>query len=830
MKTYGKLSFALRVGTAFSALVCGAVLTADAAPSPVDAKPADPKAMVKVEVFPPDINLNTRRDRQRFVVLATRADGVTLDVTKEASATLADGKLARLDQQTVYPTADGSTTLNVAYGQFKSQVPVVVKDAAADRPISFHLDVMPVFMRSGCNTGSCHGAARGKDGFMLSLFGYDPKGDHMRITHENGNRRINLAVPEESLLLEKNDGAVPHTGGKRFDRTSEYYLTLLEWLKNGAPLDATEVPKVVKLELFPPAVVLEGSGATQQMIARAVYADGSDRDVTHLAVFLSNNDNSAPINEAGLVTASNRGEAFVMARYDTHTIGSQALVLPKDLKYSKPESKPVNYIDELVDAKLNKLRIIPSELCSDEIFLRRVTLDVAGVLPTEEEYQSFINDKDANKRAKLIDKLLERKEFSEIWAMKWAEILMVRTQQNQVSTKAALAYSDWLTKQIADNVPLDKMVQDLLASSGSAFSTPAVNFYQVERDLLKTAENTAQVFFGIRTQCAQCHNHPFDRWTMDDYYSFAAFFAQVGRKQTEDYRDIVVYNRAGGETSNPVTKQRAAPKFLGGVAPEIKPGEDRRAILAKWLTSGDNPYFATNIANRVWDHFFGMGIIEPVDDVRISNPATNPQLLEAMGKKLVEYKYDLRGLVRDVCNSSTYQRAGTRNESNATDDKNFSHSNVRRVRAESLLDIITQVTETKDKFQRLPLGARAVQIADGNTSSYFLDTFGRSPRLTVCAADVKTDPSLSQSLHLLNGPTVEGKIAQGGLINRWLKESLTPQQIIEKIYIRALTRKPTAEETAKLVALMPAEKPEQAKVLNDIFWAVLNSREFVFNH
>ncbi len=836
MKNYGKKSLAVRIGAGLGFLTIGSLAvgfaaTAQAAPSPVgEAKPVDAKAIVKVEFFPPDVNLNTRVDRQRYVVLATRADGVTLDVTKDAQVTAADAKLARIEQHTVYPTADGATKLNVSYGAFKSEIPLVVKDATVDRPVSFHLDVMPVFMRSGCNTGSCHGAARGKDGFMLSLFGYDPKGDHMRITHELGNRRINLAMPEESLLMEKNDGSVPHTGGKRFDRSSEYYKTLLDWLKNGAPLDATEVPKVVRLELYPPVAVLEGAGATQQMVARAVYADGTDRDVTNLAVFLTNNDNSAPINEAGLVTASNRGEAFVMARYDTHTIGSQLLVLPKDLKYTAPESKPVNYIDELVDTKLKKLRIIPSELCSDEVFLRRVTLDITGLLPTEEEFATFMNDKDVQKRAKLVDRLLERKEFAEIWAMKWAEILMVRTKQNQVSTKAALAYADWLTAQISNNVPLDEMVQDLLSSSGSAFNTPAVNYYQVENDLLKTAENTAQVFFGIRTQCAQCHNHPFDRWTMDDYYSFAAFFAQVGRKQTEDYRDIVIYNRAGGETSNPVTKQRMAPKFLGGAVPEIKPGEDRRAILAKWLTAGDNPFFGLNIANRVWDHFFGMGIIEPVDDIRISNPATNPELLKAMGTKLVEYKYDFRKLVRDICNSNAYQRAGTHNESNATDEKNFSHSTVRRVRAESLLDIITQVTETKDKFQRLPVGGRAVQIADGNTSSYFLDTFGRSPRLTVCAADVKADPSLSQSLHLLNGPTVEGKIAQGGLIQRWIKEGLTSQQIIEKIYVRALTRKPTSEETAKLVALVPAEKPEQAKVYNDIFWAVLNSREFVFNH
>ncbi|MCE9606206.1 MAG: DUF1549 and DUF1553 domain-containing protein [Planctomycetia bacterium] len=817
------------IASSILAIVAGfaSPLTTIAAPAAA-ANGSDAKAIVKIEVFPPDVNLSTKRDSQRYLVMVTRADGVTQDVTNEAKVSIADKTFARVDQQTLYPVADGTTTLDVTYGTQKLQVPVVVKDAAADRPVSFHLDVMPVFMRSGCNTGSCHGAARGKDGFMLSLFGYDPKGDHMRITHELGNRRINLGMPAESLLLEKNDGSVPHTGGKRFDRTSAYYQVILEWLNNGAPLDEGEVVKVVRVDLYPKIAVLEGSGTTQQMIARAVYADGTDRDITNLAVFLTNNDNSAPINENGLVTAANRGEAFVMARFDTHTVGSQLLVLPKDVKYTEPAAKPANYIDDLVGAKLKKLRIIPSELCTDEVFLRRVTLDITGLLPTEEEFAAFSNDKDPSKRTKLVDRLLERKEFAEIWAMKWAEVLKVRTNQNVVSTKAAVAYADWLTAQISDNVPLDKMVRDLLSTSGSAFKSPAVNYYQVEQDLLKTAENTAQVFFGIRTQCAQCHNHPFDRWTMDDYYSFAAFFAQVGRKPTEDYRDIVIYNRAGGETSNPVTKKQMTPKFLGGVVPEIKPGEDRRVVLANWLTSTDNKFFAPNVANRIWDHFFGLGIVDPVDDIRVSNPATNPELLQALGDKLVEYKYDFKRLVRDICLSNTYQRSGTVNESNAGDGKNFSHSTVRRVRAESLLDIITQATETKEKFQRLPLGARAVQIADGSTSNYFLDTFGRSNRLTVCADDVKTDPSLSQSLHLLNGPTIESKISNGGSIDRWLKAGKTPSEIIDTIFIRCLTRKPTAEEKAKLLAIMPEKNPQ--KELTDVYWAVLNSREFVFNH
>lgn len=839
MKRYGKI---IGVTTILSAVTCIAMFAAniDTAPAavgaaPVPAAPApsgDAKSIVKMEVFPPDVNLNTKRDRQRYLVLVTRGDGVTLDVTKEAQVSAANPAMVRIAEQTIYPVADGQTTLNVAFNGQTAQVPVNVKDVAADRPISFQLDVMHVFMRAGCNTGSCHGAARGKDGFMLSLFGYDPAGDHKRITREAGARRINLAMPEESLLLEKNDGSVPHTGGKRFERGSEQYLTLLEWLRNGAEYDAAEVPKVVKLELFPPAAVLEGTGATQQLIARAVYVDGTDRDVTNLAVFITNNDNSAPVNEHGLATAANRGEAFLMARYDTHTVGSQFLVLPKDLQYSPPESKPVNYVDQLVDQKLQKLRIAPSGLCDDATFLRRVTLDITGLLPTEEEFNTFMADKDPAKRAKTIDRLLDRKEFAEIWAMKWAEILMVRSNNQQVSQKAALLYADWLTAQISNNVPLDEMVQSLLGSSGTAFKSPAVNYYQVEQDLLKTAENTAQVFFGIRTQCAQCHNHPFDRWTMNDYYSFAAFFAQVGRKQSEDYREAVIYNRGGGETSHPVTKQRMAPKFLGGIEPELKPGDDRRVVLAKWLTSTDNPFFALNISNRVWDHFFGIGIIEPVDDVRVSNPAVNPELLKAMSDKLVEYKYDFRKLVRDICNSNTYQRSGERNPSNESDETNFSHSRVRRIRAESLLDVISQVTSTKDKFQRLPLGGRAVQIADGGTSNYFLDTFGRSNRLTVCAADVKTDPSLSQSLHLLNGPTIEGKIAQGGLINTMLRDKKTPEEIITTIFVRALTRKPTADEMTKLTALITDRNnaAEMQKTLHDVFWAVLNSREFVFNH
>ncbi len=784
------------------------------------------QAITTLNVYPPDINLNTKADLQRFVVVATRDDGVTLDVTAQAAVKLVDANLCKLDKSTLTPLADGQTTLEVEYQGLKTAATLAVKDAAADRPVSFQLDVMPVFMRAGCNTGSCHGAARGKDGFRLSLFGFDPQGDYYRLTREIGIRRINLASPKDSLLVEKCIGAVPHTGGKRFDAGSEYHATLMRWLEAGAVNDAAPTPAVVGVDLYPPAAVLDGEGATQQFIARARYADGTDRDITSLATFMTSNDNSAPMTPSGLVTAAARGEAFVMARFETHTVGNQVLVLPKGLMYSPP-AVTGNYVDELVGAKLNKIRITPSGLCTDEQFLRRVTIDITGLLPTEDEYHAFMADADPNKRAKLVDRLLERKEFSEIWAMKWAEHLMIKTT-NQVSTKSAYLYANWLIDKIASNVPLDVMVQELLSATGGTFKSPATNYYQIERATLKTAENVAQVFMGIRTQCAQCHNHPFDRWTMDDYYSFAAFFSQIGRKQGEDYREIIVFNSGGGEVAHPVGGRQMKPKFLGGAAPDTA-GKDRREILAKWLTSTDNPYFATSIANRVWAHFFGKGIVEPVDDIRVSNPASNPELFKKLGERLVEYKYDFKALVRDICNSHAYQRTTERNESNSTDERNFAHGNVRRIGAEMLLDCISQVTSASDKFGGLPQGSRAVQIANGATSNYFLTTFGRAPRDTVCACEAKTEPTLSQALHLLNGSSVQGKIQSGGLIAQWLKDGQTPQQVIERIYVRSLSRNPLPEEMDRLMVVVGQAANPQAG-LEDAFWAVLNSREFIFNH
>jgi hypothetical protein len=789
---------------------------------------ADDPTPASIIVAPADIHLSAIRDRQSLVVQAVLPNGLTLDVTDQAQIKIENEALIRREGNTFHPVADGSTMVTITHAGHTVDVPVTVANAAVDPPISFRLDVMPVFMKTSCNNGSCHGAARGKDGFRLSLFGFDPEGDHYRLTREIPGRRINLALPAESLLMEKGAGIVPHTGGKRYEVGSEHYNTVLRWLAAGAPNDPGPVPAVVSVELYPKEAVLDGEGATQRLTVRAKYADGTDRDVTNLAYFSSNNENSAEIAQSGLVTAHARGEAFIMARFDTHTVGSQFIVLPKGLQYEDPRTPEFNYVDTLVHSKLRKLRIIPSEVCTDEEFLRRVCVDITGTMPTIDDYEKFIADTTPDKRERLVDQLLQRKEFVDIWVMKWAELLQVRTIANRVEKKPMLAYFNWLRDKIANNTPTDKMVQELLGARGGSFANPAVNYYQTETETLKTAENVAQVFMGMRIQCAQCHNHPFDRWTMDDYYGFAAFFSQIGRKQGEDPRETIIFNSARGEVNHLVGGRVMKPKFLGGIEPDLT-GKDRRQVMAEWLASPENPYFAKNLANIVWAHFFGRGIIQEVDDVRISNPPVNGELLDELGRKFTEYNYDFRKLVRDICTSRTYQLSTTTNESNASDHKNFAHAELRRIRAEVLLDCISSVTSTQDKFPGLPVGARAVQIADGNTATYFLTTFGRAKRESVCSCEVKMEPNLSQALHLINGDTSNAKIAQGKLVPTRLKEGKTPADIITEMFMRCFTRRPSEKELASLTAIV-AEQQNPQEALEDIFWSLLNSREFLFNH
>ena len=788
----------------------------------------------RLEILPEKFSLETKRDSHRVIVFATFQDATTKDVTGFCDLKITDAKIATLNGLTLKPAADiGATELTATLGGQTVKAQIEVKGGQQDRAVSFRLDCMPVFMRGGCNQGGCHGAARGKDGFRTSLFGMDPAGDFIRITREMPGRRLNLAIPEESALIEKAVGAVPHSGNQCFEPDSSYNKTLIEWIANGAPDDKADVAKCTGIEVYPKQIVIEGKNATQQITVRATYSDGSDRDVTNLALFMSNNDPTAAISKDGLVTSGDRGAAFMLARFDVYSTVSQVLVIPDKLQYTRPVLAEANYIDTHVNEKLHKLRIIPSDVCTDQEFIRRLYIDVAGIYPSADETRKFLADTSPTKRDALVDALLERKEFTEMWVMKFAELLQIRSAiNNNVPPfyKNALLYYNWLSDRIGRNVPLNEIVIELLASTGGTVSNPPVNFYQTELDQLKLTENVAQVFMGMRIQCAQCHNHPFDRWTMSDYYGFKAFFSQIGRKQTDDPQEVIIYNSKGGESRHFLTQAVMKPKFLGGEEPEIKPGEDRRKVLAEWLASPRNPYFASNISNIIWSHFTGVGVVEPVDDVRVSNPPSNPELIDSMAQKLTDYKYDFRKLVRDICVSKTYQRSTKVNETNAGDKRNFSHAQVRRVRAEVLLDAISQITDTPNKFQGLPLGARAVQIADGATSTYFLTTFGRAKRESVCSCEVKMEPTLSQALHLMNGDAVNDRIKQGRVVAKMIQEKKSDREITEDLFLRVFGRMPVEKEwTAVQQAVANAPDARQA-AFEDLFWALLNSKEFFFNH
>jgi hypothetical protein len=704
-------------------------------------------------------------------------------------------------------------------------------------PVSFRLDVMPVLFRAGCNSGGCHGAAAGKDGFHLSLFGYDPAGDYYRLTQQLVGRRLDMAVPEQSLLLLKAIGAVPHGGGQRFKPGTEYYDTLLHWIQAGAPDDSSSVPTVTGISLAPDKVVFAGANKARPLQVMATYSDGSTRVVNRLALYLTNNKNTADIDTQGVVTAGKRGDTFVFARFAKYTIGAEITVLAPG-KFNWPHTPAANYIDELVYAKLRNLRIVPSALASDEEFLRRVYFDLIGLPPTPAEYQRFMADGAPDKRARLVDELLARDEFADLWAARWAETLKVRSDNNSAygtDRKAASAYYDWIRGEIKRNAPLDQFARAQVAGTGSNLRNPAVNLYtmlpQGQYDAKAVAQDVAQVFTGIRVQCAQCHNHPFDRWTQDDYYGFVSFFTGVKRKVASEAREFYIYDDPAAPPAKHLLDGHPVPAhFLGGAAPDVD-GKDPRAALAEWLTSKDNALFRQNLANRIWAQFFGRGIVEPVDDVRISNPPSNRELLEALGRRLADYGFDGKRLIRDICTSRTYQLSAVPNSTNGDDADQFSHQHLRRLRADVLLDSIAQATAAPTAFNGTPGGLRTVQLFEGGrqANNYFLKTFGLCPRDSVNASETRLEPTLAQALHQLNGDTIEGKLGRSPVVAGDLKAGRKPEEILDDLFIRTLGRRPSEAERHKLLALVEANPKERAGY-DDIFWALLNSTEFEFNH
>lgn len=811
----------MRSPIATLALLVAAVPAFAAAPAP----PAPPPG-VKVAVYPPDVNLETARDRQSFVVQATEPNGLTRDVTAQAQIGFANPTLVKLSGHTLAPAADGQTEMTVTVAGQTVRVPVKVTGAAVDRPVSFKLDVMPVFLRAGCNSGGCHGAARGKDGFRLSLFGFDPDGDHTRLCREMNGRRINLALPAESLLLEKACGKVPHTGGKKIAEGDEYHATIMRWLEADAPLDPPTVATPVSMEVYPPSAVLDGKGEKQRLVVRAKYSDGTDRDVTSLALFLTNNENAAKIaaDGDGTVTAGERGEAFVMARFHTFTVGVPFITLPKGLQFQWPAAAEHNYVDQLVNAKLKKLRIEPSGPCTDEVFVRRVYLDVIGTLPTPEEYARFMVSTLPNKRELLVDELLDRKEFAEVWVLKWAELLQIRTDVNlNVSRKAMLLYYEWLQDKISRNVPTDVWVRELLSANGGTFKNAATNYYQLERDVLKVTENVAQVFMGMRIQCAQCHNHPFTGWKQTEYWGMAQFFYKVqvtglntNRGQTPTAQETARPRR--GKNALPDSAKAVPAKFLQGPAPALSPGQPYRPVLAAWLTSPTNPFFAKAMVNRTWAGLFGRGLVDPVDDMAGAHDPSHPELLDALAADFAASGYDLKHLVRAVCNSHAYQRSSRPTGGNeAAAPELFARMPVRVLAPEQLFDSLARVTGF-DKLQakaRGPKGAGQPGVVRDRFAEFFL-----------AGADgpnaVAYEAGIPQALRLMNSRIVNNPLA--------VRQAVGPARgpaAVERLYLSTLSRRPTADE-AKRVNDYLAANGNGVEAYSDVLWALLNSSEFAF--
>ena len=713
---------------------------------------------------------------------------------------------------------------------------------AAD--LSFRRDVMPVFFRAGCNSGTCHGSARGQDGFRLSLFGYDPTGDYFRITQEIIGRRLNLAAPEQSLLLEKATGSVPHTGGRLFGKDSSYYRTLLQWIESGAPDDAVDVPETVGLELSSDRFVFDQQGGRDEVRVVAIASDGSRRDVTSLARFHSNNASVATIDSDGHLASTGPGDTNVFARFSRFATGAEVIVLPSEEGFRWPDPPANNYIDEIVFDRLNKLRIAPSDLCDDETFLRRATLDLAGRPPTINEYHTFMADESSDKRRQKIGSLLKDDAFADVWTSLWAEQLrIIGGNYAPVGThiKAADAFYEWIRTQLRNDRPLNEFVSDMVSASGSNLINGPANLYTmlVHGSRFKPgpfAADFSQVFLGVQIQCAECHNHPFDRWTIGDYYSFVSFFSGVKRKPGVEPRERrIYYDTAALPARNPVGRQLMPARTLGSVEPVEHDGDPRRA-LAAWLTSPENELFSRNLANRVWAQLLGRGVIEPVDDVRVTNPPTNGPLLEALAKRLVDSGFSLRSLTRDICNSRVYQLSSQPNDSNRLDTRQFSHARLRRLRADVLMDSVVAVTGVPRRFNSFPEGTRAIDVyprAAGDTGGpkygdEFFKTFGRSSRASICACETKGEPTLSQALHLSVGNTIDPRVS-GERLSQLVDSSETAKDTISRLFVLALSRQPTQLELDAMKALVEEDSSNKA-IYQDIFWGLLNSTEFAFNH
>jgi hypothetical protein len=698
--------------------------------------------------------------------------------------------------------------------------------APAPRAFNFENDISPLLTRHGCNASQCHGKAEGQNGFKLSVFGYDALADWRAFTAESKGRRTSSAAPEQSLFLAKASGTMPHQGGARIPGGSPDYETIRAWLAAGAPFGSTNDARVVRVELEPRERILATDSKLQLRVI-ATYSDGRKADVTRYCVFQSNNDSLAKVDEHGaVVIGSLPGQTSVMARYLGEVTSFLAIVPRPGKPVGNTGFAEFNFIDRHVNAHLKKLNLRPSEVCDDATFLRRAHLDIIGTLPTAAEVRRFLADESSDKRSQLVDSLLKRPEFADFWALKWADLL--RVDRQKLGQRDAYAYYRWIREQFAANRPLDQFARALLTAEGPLDDAPAGHFYKVVSKPGEMANAVSQVFLGIRIACAECHHHPFDRWSQADYYGMSGFFSQVNVRKGALGETLLA--EGNPSVKHPRTGAAVQPYALGTEMPATAPVGDRRRVLAEWFTAQDNPWFARNLANRLVAHFFGRGVVEPVDDVRATNPAGNPALLDAVAKSLVDARFDLKQFIRTLTASRTYQLSATPNDTNAQDEQNYSRAIFKRLPAEVLLDAVSQVTGVPEKFDGVPAGARAIQLWDSQTQHYFLKLFGRPVRATACECERNADATVSQVLHLLNSPGIQAKLAhETGAVARLVATHRDDRALVEELYLACFSRTPTEAERAAAAKHFKSS-PDRRAAAEDLAWSLFNSLEFIFNH
>lgn len=780
----------------------------------------------EVRVRPERVELSRPEGSQQLLVTET-AEGRERDLTRSAQFVIPEPALVRVDNEgLVHPLAEGETTLTVLAGGSELRVSVRVSGLKNPAPVSFEHEIVPILSKARCNSGGCHGKAEGQNGFKLSLLGFDGPNDYDAMIKEGRSRRVSLAAPEESLLLRKASSQAPHGGGLKIARDSPQYQRMVRWLATGAPYSVAGEQPAVSIEVEPADLVMQPQ-EQRQLRVTAIDAQGARRCVTVETDFISNAGQIVEANPRGLLEAGTiPGEAAILVRYSGHVTVCRVVVPRSGQQFARPPEQ--NFVDKLVWDKLVKLGIEPSPQTADAAFMRRVHLDTIGTLPTAAEARRFLTDTSADKRSKLIDELLARPEYADYWAMKWSDIL--RADKIKVTHQGTVGLTRWLHKSFAQNRPFDEMAREIVTAQGPVQSESPAAFFKAADQPEVASRFVSQLFLGVRIECAQCHHHPSERWGQDDYAGLAGFFTGVKIKKLPDGTEAVI-SRSGTDVKHPRTGELVAARALGAKSADFGGIGDRRQVLAAWMTGPENPYFARTIANRVWAHYLGRGLVEPIDDMRVTNPATNEPLLGALAAHLREVKFDLKAYTRTLLNSRVYQLTAEANDSNRDDRHHFSHAWPKALPAEVLLDAVSQTTGAAEKFNGWPAGTRSIQVWDNRMPSYFFRIFGRPVRATVCECERSNEPSISQALHLLNSPELNEKItSRQGVARRLADSERTPKEIVGELYLGALARFPTPEEERLMLEAFSAPDVSRRQATEDVLWSVMNTKEFIYNN